>query len=386
MDPRTEMNLSHFLTTHAEEILVEWEAFAKTLEPAAALMSDEALRDHARQMIGAIALDIESSQSDAEEIVKSHGDGPASFTKSAASIHGTLREVSGFSLVQLTAEFRALRASVLRLWLPGVRDFNADVLEELMRFNEAVDQALAESAVTFSEHNNQTRERFLAILGHDLRTPIAAISMTGLLLKRSTSSDNNAVIGQRLLRSAATMSTMVNDLLEYARTQLGGKMPIAPAPADMGIIVQAALQDAALAHPDCVFESRSHGNMAGVFDNVRLQQVVVNLLTNAAQYRAKGTNVVLDVAGELNDVVISVTNLGPAIPAESRKTIFSAMVQLPADGEQSGRPSTSLGLGLFIARETALAHGGSIEVLSSDAEGTTFKVRIPRAPAPPKTS
>lgn len=147
------------------------------------------------------------------------------------------------------------------------------------------------------------------------------------------------------------MSTMVNDLLEYSRTQLGGKMPMAPVPADMRDIVQAALHNAASAHPDCIFELHLRGDLSGVFDDVRLQQVVVNLLANAAQYRAKGTNVKLDVSGELNDVLLSVTNFGPAIPPESLKTIFSAMVQLPVDGEQPGRPRTSLGLGLFIARE-----------------------------------
>ena len=373
------MKLSRFLTERAEDILVEWEAFAKSLEPAAGLMTREALRDHAHQMLKAIALDIESLQSKAEQIAKSHGDGSAEFANDAASIHGTLREVSGFSLVQLTAEFRALRASVLRLWLPSISEFNEEVHKELVRFNEAVDQALAESAVTFFEQNNQTRERFLAILGHDLRTPLAAISMTGSLLERSKSSDGNAVTGKRLRRSAATMSTMVNDLLEYARTQLGGKMPTAPAPADMGDIAQAALDDAALAYPDCVFDLHLRGDLTGVFDAVRLQQVVVNLLANAAQYRAKETNVVLGVAGELDDVVLSVTNFGPAIPAESLRTIFSAMVQLPVEGEQPGRPRTSLGLGLFIARETALAHGGSIHVSSTDTSGTTFMVRIPRA-------
>ncbi len=373
------MRLSRFLTDHVEKILIEWEAFAKTLEPAAILMTSEALRDHAKQILKAIALDIESLQTDAAQIEKSHGQGLEKLSKSAASIHGTLREVSGFSLVQLTAEFRALRASVLRLWLPHVSEFNEGVHQELVRFNEAVDQALAESAVTFSEHTNQTRERFLAILGHDLRTPLAAISMTGNLLERSVSADGNAAMGRRLVRSAATMATMVDDLLEYSRTQLGGKMPMAPAPANMADIAQASLHDVRLAHPDCGFEYRTQGDLAGAFDSVRLQQVIVNLLSNAAQYRAEESHVILSVEGGQMDVVISVTNFGPAVPPESLETIFSAMVQLPVQGEQPGRPRTSLGLGLFIARETAIAHGGSIDVSSSDAEGTTFRVRIPRA-------
>ena len=372
------MKLSRFLVERAEDILVEWEAFAKTLEPAATLMSSDALRDHAHQIIKAIALDIESVQTDEQQVAKSHGDAPQKFSQSAAAIHGTLRELSGFSLVQLTAEFRALRASVLRLWLRSDSEFTKEVHEELVRFNEAVDQALSESAVTFSEHTNQTRERFLAILGHDLRTPLAAISMTGTLLQRTRSGESNAATGTRLLRSAANMTTMVNDLLEYSRTQLGGKMPMTPAAADMGDIVQAALYNASLAYPDCDFELLSEGELSGVFDDVRLQQVIVNLLGNAAQYRAKGTRVVLRVTGEADEVGIAVTNMGPAISEESLKNIFSAMVQLPTEEEQPGRPRTSLGLGLFIARETTLAHGGSIDVSSSDDLGTTFTVRIPR--------
>ena len=335
-------------------------------------------------MILAIAHDIETGQSDAEQTAKSRGDSPEQADKSAASIHGTLREVSGFSFVQLTGEFRALRASVLRLWLPSIEVFNSEVHDELMRFNEAVDQALAESAVTFTEQTNLTRDRFLAILGHDLRTPLAAVSLTGAILERSRTLENNATIGKRLLRSAATMATMVNDLLEYSRTQLGGKMPMAPAPAHMGDIVQAALHNAAAAYPDCVFDFHSSGELSGVFDDVRLQQVVVNLLANAAQYRAKDSNVRLDVVGEQHDVVLSVTNRGPVIPPEALKTIFNAMIQLPANDEQPGRPRTSLGLGLFIARETVIAHAGSIVVTSTEEDGTKFTVCIPRTVAPPK--
>jgi signal transduction histidine kinase len=377
------MRLSRFLRDNSEAILLEWEAFAKTLEPAAAMMTRKDLRDHANKILTAIALDIESTQSDAEQIVKSHGDGHSMFPKNSASVHGFLREASGFSLVQLTAEFRALRASVLRLWLPNVGEFNDEVHEELMRFNEAVDQALAESAITFTEHSNQTRDRFLAILGSDLRAPLSAIHAAGAVLERSKSLDGTAVLGKRVVRGAAAMSTMVNDLLEYSRTQLGGKMPLVAASADVKDVVQAALHEAKSVHPDCQFHCRLQGDTKGTFDAARLQQAVVNLLANAAQYHAVGTIVALDVAGESHDVVIAVTNQGPMIPAESLETIFSAMVHLPADGEVQGRPRTSLGLGLFIAREIALAHGGSIRATSSDADGTRFTMRIARDPEAP---
>ncbi|MBC7438207.1 MAG: HAMP domain-containing histidine kinase [Bdellovibrionales bacterium] len=378
------MMLSTFMLNHTEEILVEWESFARTLQPAAVLMTSEALRDHAQGIIKAIAADIECYQSDAEQVEKSHGDGEKKFPQSAAAIHGTLRELSGFSLIQLTAEFRALRASVLRLWLPRVKEFNEAVHEQLMRFNEAVDQALAESAATYSEHTNHTRERFLAILGHDLRTPLSAISMTGALLER-TATGTHAVLGKRLQRSATTMSSMVNDLLEYSRTQLGGKMPMVPTRGDMADVYLAALHDAAAAQPECVFDSEIDGDTTGAFDAVRMQQVMTNLLSNAAQYRAIGTSIASSLKSDGDTLVFAVRNLGPAIPVEQLPVIFNAMVQLPVDDEQQGRPRTSMGLGLFIARESTLAHHGSIEVTSTEAEGTVFTVRIPREPAAPAT-
>lgn len=373
------MKLSRYINEHPEVILAEWEAFALTLTPASSGMTRKALRDHALPMLLAIALDIETSQNESEEIEKSQGKGPNQFPNSAASIHGTLREDSGFTLVQLTAEFRALRASVLRLWLAEITDFNKEVTEDIIRFNEAVDQALAESAVTFSERGTETRDRFLAILGHDLRTPLSAISMAGELLIRSpTDASRNLATGQRLRRSSATMTAMVNDLLEYSRTQLGGKMPISAAMMDMAEVAQAAVHDARLANPDCIFDLELGSDLSGEFDAVKMQQVIMNLLANAAQYRQPGTPVKIAVSPGTDDVAISVTNQGPPIPADALETIFSAMVQLPLNEESIGRPSTSMGLGLFVAREISLAHGGTITVTSTPKDGTCFRVTVPR--------
>ncbi|MDO9361260.1 MAG: HAMP domain-containing sensor histidine kinase [Polaromonas sp.] len=373
------MKLSQYITDHTEEILAAWDSFAQTLEPAASGMTQQALRDHARQMLTAIALDIDTIQNESDGVQKSLGHAPETFPQSAASIHGTLREDSGFTLVQLTAEFRALRASVLRLWLAEVVTFDKKVTTDIVRFNEAIDQALAESAVTFSDRGAETRDRFLAILGHDLRTPVSAVSMAGQLLVRSPDdASRNVIIGERLRRSAATMTAMVSDLLEYSRKRLGGAMPHVPEAGDMGEIVQAAVHDSRLANPDCDFDLQLQGDLNGRFDRVRMQQVVTNLLANAAQYRAPATRVAVDVAGEDGKLLVVVRNLGRPIPAESIKTIFSALVQLPMEGDAAGRPSTSMGLGLYVAREIAVAHGGSIDVTSGAPQGTVFTVTIPR--------
>ena len=112
------MRLAQFITENLEEIVVEWETFAKSLLDSAQQMTSLALRDHASQILRAIALDIEEAQSDLEQAYKSKGYVRiAEATRTAAMTHGALRYLAGFDLRQLAAEFRALRASVLRLWL-----------------------------------------------------------------------------------------------------------------------------------------------------------------------------------------------------------------------------------------------------------------------------
>jgi signal transduction histidine kinase len=372
------LRLSGFILQHMDAILAEWDAFARTLGPAAQEMSALALRDHAKPILLAIAEDMAQPETPREQLEKSQGR-QSMEVGSAAGKHGTLRHVSGFSLLQLTAEYRALRASVLRLWLPKVQEFSEAVVSDMVRFNETIDQALAESALTYSEQGARTRDTFLAILGHDLRSPLATVSMVGDLLGRQHAPDSQlGSIAQRLRRSSAAMTTMVNDLLEYARTQLGGAIPIQCVSQDMAPACAAAVQAAEAAHPECRFVAQCDGELTCNFDYDRLQQVFSNLLNNAAQYSPPGEAVALDAWGEGEAVVVQVRNRGSVIPGHALETIFNPLVQLAADPLDHGRPSTSIGLGLFIAREITQAHGGTIEVDSSADEGTVFTVRIPR--------
>lgn len=379
------MKLSEFIVNCHDEIISEWEAFAETLLPAAGSMSKTELRDHAREILAAVAQDIDTAQSSEEQEEKSKGRAPAD-EGSAASTHGTLRQGSGFTLLQLTAEYRALRATVLRLWLPQVTQMTNAAVADMVRFNEAIDQALAESVITYSKHAAVVRDTFLAILGHDLRSPLATMSMAGDYLSQpSIGTDVTLQIGLRVKRSAATMSAMVNDLLEYARSQLAGHMPITRAQVDVKEICQAALEDAAAAHPDCPFKLEASGELAGNFDGVRMQQVLSNLLNNAAQYRGKEHPVTVSVEGKPDVMLVKVKNFGPIIPPDALKTVFEPLVQLPIIDAQAGRPATSLGLGLFIAREIIEAHGGCISAKSDELSGTIFSVQLPRTFQPTTT-
>lgn len=373
------MELASFITDHLDIILAEWKAFASTLEPAAEHMSALALRDDAKGILTAIALDIRTRQNPAEQLQKSQGLAPEpAGAESAASIHGASRHDSHFSLIQLSAEFRALRATVLRLWLPTITTMSAATHDEMVRFNEAIDQALAESVVTFSARADHTRELFLAVLGHDLRAPLSTLSMAGqLLMSERTPAEQVGPIGLRIERSARLMSIMVDDLVGYTRTQLGAGMPTVLELVDLRPICEAAVEDAGATHPGRQFDVALTDDLHGQFDAVRMHQLLTNLLINAAQYGRRATPVLLRARADADGVTVEVTNLGKPIPAASLQSIFRPLIQLPADGDE--RPRTSLGLGLFVAREIAVAHGGSIVVSSTEANGTTFTVRLPRS-------
>jgi signal transduction histidine kinase len=375
------VKLGQFIHERMQDILAEWEAFARSIAPAEGKMSNLALRDHARQILSAIALDIETAQNPQEQIDKSQGLAPdAEHGQSAASIHGALRHASDFSLLQLSAEFRALRATVLRLWLPQVSDMTEDAADQMVRFNEAIDQALAESVVTYSARADHVRELFLAILGHDLRAPLSSMASAGELLTHARFDPAQAAdVGKRVKRGARLMSSMVEDLIGYTRTQLGAGMPTMKHHADLKDICQAALDDAAATHPETRFALETEGQLTGQFDSVRLHQLFTNLLVNAAVYGSAGAPVRMVARASAQHVMVDVVNQGPVIPAESLESIFSPLLQLPGAAEDA-RPRTSLGLGLFVAREIALAHGGGISAASSAERGTVFTVSLPRTP------
>ena len=154
------MRLAEFIDSSLEEILEEWEAFAATRLPSAATMDTLQLRDHAPQILRAISDDMREPQTIAAQYAKSHGlAAPVPSTAhTAAEVHGALRAQDGFSMTQLVSEYRAMRATVLRLWGLADRSLSeATAAEDIIRFNEAVDQAIAESVEFFSQEFVQDR-------------------------------------------------------------------------------------------------------------------------------------------------------------------------------------------------------------------------------------
>lgn len=380
LDPHEEppIKLSKYILEEMPRILACWDEYARTMTPAADEMSMHALRDHSEAMLRAVAMDIDSPQTRSEQQHKSLGDSTEDVSSSAASEHGHLRHASNFTLIQLSSEFRALRASVLRLWLQQVEQVTPAVLDDVIRFNEAIDQALAESIVTYSGRAAHSRDMFDAILGHDLRGPLSAMSLAGeLLQKEDMPAAKAAALGARIRSSALYMSSMVDDMLEFARIRLGHTdIPVHPQMTDVESICAAAIADAASMHPGSRFELHLEGARQAWLDPNRMRQLLMNLLGNAGQHGARERPVGLFVSSDDSQTSFRVVNEGPDIPAHLLHTVFEPMVRLAAEEEAPGQRTTSLGLGLHIAREIAASHGGSIDV-RSEAQVTTFSVRVP---------
>lgn len=144
------MRLAKFIELHQTEILAEWDTFAKTLFSGVDKSHISLLRDHAREILLEIVSEMEQKESAQQQKEKSMGAAsPFHPNESAANVHGMLRHDDGFSFASLAAEFRALRASVLRLWLPKIPVVTKQVLLDIVRFNEAIDEGLADSIATF---------------------------------------------------------------------------------------------------------------------------------------------------------------------------------------------------------------------------------------------
>jgi signal transduction histidine kinase len=363
------MSLKTFIRDNHEEIILEFSAFAKTLMPSDANMSEQQLRDHAAEILTAIVKDMGISQTAHEQSRKSHGLGTAQTMAESGALHADDRIQHGFSMRAVLAEFRALRASVLKLY---ERSGQTD-LSEVRRFNEAVDEALIASINRFASQTDLFRDQFIGVLSHDLRTPLGAIA-AGLaaLGMKENKPDSRELIISRMLNSAKRMDRMVRDLLDLTRVRLGGAIALNRQKADLRQICEAVMEELRSTSPESVLRLEMSGSIIGDWDSDRLTQVISNLLGNAIQH-GEGTPITVTAQEEGDEVAVAVHNGGQPIPAAAIPRIFE-----PLSRGRVGDATSSIGLGLFIAHAVVSAHGGDIRVTSSSAAGTTFKVILPR--------
>jgi signal transduction histidine kinase len=183
------VRLSEFILSNLEEILKEWESFASTVLPGKQF-NKAMLRNDAAAMLTTIARNMEMSQTAAQQTVKSKGRGPRSAQDTSAEAHSVNRLSQGFNEVQSLSEFRAVRATVVRLWMNSSPELDESAIYQLIRFNEGIDQAVSESAARFMKLVEESRDFAIAVLAHDLRNPLKGILSLGL------GSSDDRIIGQ----------------------------------------------------------------------------------------------------------------------------------------------------------------------------------------------
>ena len=240
---------------------------------------------------------------------------------------------------------------------------------------EMVEAALVRSEESARELRAvaELRERFLGIVGHDLRNPLGAITMTAdTLLHRGTLNERDQKAVSRIASSTGRMSRMILQLLDFTRARLGGGFPLDARPTDLREVCRSVADELGAAVHLAV-----EGDLTGTWDPDRLVEALSNIGANAVDYARPGTTVVLKAHRKRGEVIVEIVNQGDPISADVLPFIFE-----PFRGR---RPETSatghLGLGLYIARQIVLASGGTLDAHSAGGT-TTFVMRLPRhAPA-----
>lgn len=219
------------------------------------------------------------------------------------------------------------------------------------------------------------RERFLGIVSHDLRNPLNAILLSANALIRAEDLPTRHLKSvRRVVTSAERMARMIGDLLDFTRGRLGGGIPITRQTTNLYLVCRHVLEELEAAHPGRELLLEAEGDFHGEWDPDRLAQVLGNLGKNALDYGAQGAPVRFTLRDEGDTVRVEVHNEGPPIPQKRLASIFEPFRRVA----EEGGPTSGLGLGLYIVRQIIRSHGGTVEVSSTEEEGTTFTVSLPR--------
>lgn len=370
------MRLADFIENHITEIVDDAETFAKTITSVGRQLDREALRDHIPEMLRVMVADLRTEQTDREARLKSEGkyDPASDSALTAAQTHAGTRAEQGFDIVQLVSEYRVLRASILRLWAKRCKP-DEESIEDINRFNEAVDQAIAESVGTFAAQTDRWRDVFLGILGHELRGPLSAILLASEILGGMEMDAPIAKNVARIIDGGERMRSLLHDLLDFNRASFGLGLLINRAPVDLAEACANEVELVRTTWPGHQITYASSGETQGSFDESRVREVVWNLVSNAAKYGDASQPIRVLVDGQGNGVKIVVQNAGPGISGAKLGELFEPLRRASTKDAVDG----SLGLGLFVVKQVAIAHGGEVEVSSSNGL-TEFSVLLRRDP------
>ncbi len=349
--------IAAFVRAHRGEIVEAWEAAVAAL-PHARRLDRPALRDSLPEFLEELGRCLTSEEGRASEVGE------------LATQHAVQRFEYGVDLRHVATEYRLLRSVVLEGYLHACGP-EADV-REIVRLDDAIDLALVDAVDHYTRARDETREHFIAVLGHDLRNPLGAIRMSASLLgARGAFDETGRALVARIERSSGRIAAMADDLLDLARARLGSGIPVASSPASMEEIVRGVVDELVAAHPGRSITFEARGDARGEWDRERAAQAISNVVANAIEHGEDPVRVL--VRGEDDAVRVEVTNAGAPIAPDVLPHLFGRFTR--ADGARRG---SGLGLGLFIANEIVSAHGGTVQARSSPEEGTTFALSWPR--------
>jgi signal transduction histidine kinase len=372
------MRLSDFILKNLELILQAWEQFARSVDTPMPPMDSRGLRDHAEYILRNVASDMRRTHSPLPQGVEPQKLEATPEDVTAAQVHAQTRLMAGFTLDQMVSEYRALRSSVLRLWLAQGYAGEDHQVEDMIQFNEAVDQALVEAVTAYGIAAEKTRKTVLGVLGHDLRTPLGAVTLGADLLRQSEELGSH---GKRLISqislSAQNANQMVNDLLDLARCNLGTGIPVRPENADLASICKSVVDELSIAHPNAKILFNKPGPLNGHYDPQRIAQAFSNLIGNAVRHGDSQQPINVSLGVESTSTFFSVQNYGEPIPSSVLSTLFDPEGRYSRHSNNDKGVSSGLGLGLFIAAQIVEGHGGTIEVESTLDKGTLFRVVLP---------
>ena len=242
---------------------------------------------------------------------------------------------------------------------------------------EAAQRQLAAQQAALAEKTRiqEFLERFIAILGHDLRNPLSAIDMNLTRLREKVADPALARMLDRMASSSTRMSRMIGQILDLTRSRLAGRLELQRAPMDLRDALTRIVEELRAAQPDRTIDLRSP-SLPGTWDRDRLEQVFSNLVGNALLYGDRDRPITVE-AGDGAMIYVDVHNHGAPIPNEVQADLFNPFRRATVT-EETRKGGEGLGLGLYISRELVAAHGGTIDVRSAPGHGTTFRVALPR--------
>ncbi|WLG93846.1 sensor histidine kinase KdpD [Pseudomonas sp. FP198] len=380
------MRLHDFILNDMESILQAWEDFARTVETPMPVMDATGLRNHGELILRTVAKDMRQYQTDQQQIDKSHGLAHPANDETPAQSHAMTRLLAGFTLDQMVSEYRALRSSVLRLWLAEAVDADHYICD-MIRFNESIDQALVESIATYGQAVETTRKTVLGVLGHDLRSPLGAVLMAGDLLRHAKNiEDRERALATQICASVIRATGMINDLLDFARCNLGDGIPINLQVTDLTSVCLSVVEELRTGFPRAEIRFGAGEPVLGLYDAGRMAQVFSNLIGNAIKHGDPTQSISVKLSGDQNRSYFSVHNQGEPIPPHALPLIFNPEGRYSSYALSEEGPSAGLGLGLFIAAEIVKGHGGTISVQSTLKQGTVFSVELPATQSEPAQS